>query len=110
MACSLLLSIYLISTFPNIYTLTFLYLIPIICFLACIIFSNILTTSTPIPFYLTPIFSSLLYPYVPLFCPHVPLHHPQFSISLHCHIQCYIFSPILIPSTLVFPLPPFSHV
>src|SRR6266702_676818 len=72
----------LLSTFLNIYTLTSLYLTPIIFFLVSIIFSNILTTST------------LIYPYVPPFHPHIPLHHPQFFISLHCHIQCYIISPI----------------
>src|SRR6266571_3161735 len=98
-----------ISTFLNIYTLTSLYLTPIICFLVCIIFSNILTTSTPISLYLAPIFSTLIYPYVPPFHPHIPLHHPQFFISLHCHIQCYIISPIPTTPTLVFPLPPCSH-
>src|SRR6266702_1352260 len=87
-------SSYLISTFLNIYTLTSLYLTPIICFLVCIIFSNILTTSTPISLYLAPIFSTLIYPYVPPLHPHIPLHHPHFFLSLHSHIQCYLFFPI----------------
>src|SRR6266702_3011282 len=118
-------SSYLISTFLNIYTLTSLYLTPIICFLVCIIFSNILTTSTPISLYLAPIFSTLIYPYVPPFHPHIPLHHPPFFISLHCHIQCYIISPIYhtppcvpltsmlpcssFPPLYVSPSPPWSH-
>src|SRR6266702_2973628 len=71
--------------------------------------STFLNIYTPISLYLTPIFSTLLYPYVPTFHPHVSLHYPQFSISLHCQIQCYIIFPIPTTPTLVFPLPPCPH-
>src|SRR6266702_3696218 len=99
----------LISTFLNIYTLTSLYLTPIICFLVCIIFSNILTTSTLSLSTLPPSspppsvfhFPSLPHPMLYYF-PHP--HHTYPCVPLTSMLPCSSFPPLY-----VSPSPPCSH-